>query len=73
MSSRSSFSLAEPKWKGFTDNTRLVAHQGVDALFAGKDAVGGGDRATKRKSFLNRLLPERMKAERHARGGLPTN
>jgi uncharacterized protein len=55
-----------------TDDTRLVADQGVDALFAGKDAVGGGDRATKRKSFLNRLLPERI-TERHARGGPPTN
>ena len=57
-----------------TDDTRLVAHQGVDALFAGKDAVGVGvgDRATKRKSFLNRLLPERI-TERHARGGPPTN
>jgi hypothetical protein len=42
-------------------------------LFAGKDVVVGGDRATKRKALLNRFLPERVKAERYARDARPTS
>jgi len=36
-------------------------------LAVGKDAVVGGDRATKFAVLRNRFLPERVKAERHAR------
>lgn len=44
----------------------------VDALLAGKDAVVGGDRATKFTVFRNRFLPERVKAAKHARMARPT-
>ena len=36
--------FGDNSWK---NDKRLVARQGVDALLAGKDAVVGGDRATK--------------------------
>ena len=62
--------FGDNSWK---NDKRVVARQGVDALFAGKDVVVGGDRATKRKALLNRFLPERVKAERHARGARPTS
>jgi len=62
--------FGDNSWK---NDKGVVARQGVDALFAGKDVVVGGDRATKRKALLNRFLPERVKAERHARGARPTS
>ena len=62
--------FGDNSWK---NDRRVVARQGLDALFAGKDAVVGGDRATKRKALVNRFLPERVKAERHARGARPTS
>jgi short-subunit dehydrogenase len=61
--------FGDNSWK---NDKRVVARQGVDALFAGKDHVVGGDRATKRKAFLNRFIPERVKAAKHARGARPT-
>ena len=50
--------FGDNSWK---NDKGVVARQGVDALFAGKDVVVGGDRATKRKALLQRLLPERVK------------
>ncbi|WP_218007763.1 SDR family NAD(P)-dependent oxidoreductase [Nocardia vinacea] len=60
--------FGDNSWK---NDKRLVARQGVDALFAGKDAVVGGDRATKFTVFRNRFLPERIKAAKHARMARP--
>lgn len=48
-----------------------VARQGVEAMFAGKDHVIGGDRATRRAALLNTVLPERVKARRFARDSRP--
>lgn len=62
--------FGDNSWK---NDKRLVARQGVDALLAGKDAVVGGDRATKFAVLRNRLLPERVKAARHARAARPTS
>jgi short-subunit dehydrogenase len=50
--------FGDNSWK---NDKRLVTRQGVDALFADKDAVVGGDRATKFAVLRNRLLPERDK------------
>jgi uncharacterized protein len=61
-------SYGDNSWK---NDRRAVARQGVDALFAGKDAVVGGDRATKLKAVRNRFLPERVKAAQHARSARP--
>lgn len=52
-------------WKNDPD---VVAKQGVDALFAGKDHVVGGDRGTKWAAIQNKFLPERVKASRFAAG-----
>jgi uncharacterized protein len=61
--------FGDNSWK---NDKRLVARQGVDALFAGKDAVVGGNRATKFAVLRNRFLPERVKASRHAGDARPT-
>jgi short-subunit dehydrogenase len=60
--------FGDNSWK---NDKRLVARQGVDALLAGKDAVVGGNRATTFAVLRNRLLPERVKANRHARAARP--
>ena len=60
--------FGDNSWK---NDKRLVARQGVDALLAGKDAVVGGDRATKFAVLRNRFLPERVKAARQAREARP--
>lgn len=57
-------------WKN--DPTQ-VARQGVEALFAGKDHVIGGDAATRRAALLNKLLPERVKAHRFAKDSKPSS
>ncbi|MEU0842628.1 SDR family NAD(P)-dependent oxidoreductase [Streptomyces sp. NPDC005962] len=57
--------------KGRKNDKRLVAKQGVDALLAGKDHVVGGDRATQRTAFLNRFLPEPVKARRQGANAKP--
>ncbi|KSV81858.1 hypothetical protein N183_15200 [Sinorhizobium sp. Sb3] len=44
----------------------LVAKQGFDALMSDVDHVVGGDEATKQVVVDNRLLPETVKAARHA-------
>lgn len=61
--------FGDNSWK---NDKRVVARQGVDALFAGRDAVVGGNRKTKFAVLRNRLLPERVKAARHARDARPT-
>lgn len=60
--------FGDNSWK---NDKRVVARQGVDALFAGKDAVVGGNRATKFVVLRNRFLPERVKAARQAREARP--
>ena len=62
--------FGDNSWK---NDKRLVARQGVDALLAGKDAVVGGDRATKFAVLRNRFLPERVKAARQAREARPAS
>ena len=62
--------FGDNSWK---NDKRDVARQGVDAMFAGKDHVVGGSRATKRKAFLNRFYPERVKATRQAREARPSD
>lgn len=57
------------EWK---NDPAQVAQQGVEALFAGKDHVIGGNRATRRAALLNRVLPERVKARRFAKDSRPT-
>ena len=57
------------EWK---NDPAEVAHQGVDALFAGKDHVIGGNRATRRAALLNRVLPETAKARRFAKDSRPS-
>ncbi|MEV4576124.1 SDR family NAD(P)-dependent oxidoreductase [Nonomuraea jabiensis] len=53
---------------GARKNSRVqVAAQGFRALMAGKDAVVGGDLATKLTRLVNRILPEPFKAARQAR------
>lgn len=60
--------FGDNSWK---NDRALVARQGVDALLAGRAATVGGDRATKRSVLLHRLLPEQLKARRHARTTRP--
>ena len=48
-----------------------IARQGFDALLAGKAEVVADDRATKRTALINRILPEPLKAARHARKAKP--
>lgn len=48
-----------------------VARQGVEALFAGKAQVVGGDAATKRAAVINKILPETIKAKRFAKDSRP--
>jgi short-subunit dehydrogenase len=43
------------EWK---NDPALVAALGVEALFAGRDHVIGGDRKTRRAAWLNRVLPD---------------
>jgi short-subunit dehydrogenase len=60
--------FGDNSWK---NDRRVVAHQGIDAMLAGRHSVVGGDRRTKRTAMLNRLLPEHVKAARHARAARP--
>ena len=61
----------------FGDNTwkndpALVAQRGVDALFAGRDHVIGGDRSTRWAAIRNKFTSEQRKARRFARTSKPT-
>lgn len=55
-------------WK---NDPAAVARQGVEALFAGRDHVIGGDRKTQRAARINKVLPERIKARRFAQDSRP--
>lgn len=55
-------------WK---NDPALVARRGVDALFAGRDHVVGGDRRTRLSALQNKLLPEHRKAHRFAKASRP--
>jgi short-subunit dehydrogenase len=55
-------------WK---NDPALVARQGLDALFADKDHVIGGDRATQDDAALNRTLSDPVKAEKFAKSSRP--
>ncbi|MBS6029147.1 MULTISPECIES: SDR family NAD(P)-dependent oxidoreductase [Kocuria] len=57
------------EWK---NDPSQVARQGVEALFADRDHVVGGNLATRRAALLNRVLPERVKARRFAKDSRPT-
>ncbi|QJY49997.1 SDR family NAD(P)-dependent oxidoreductase [Pseudonocardia broussonetiae] len=61
--------FGDNSWK---NDKREVARQGVEAVLAGRDAVVGGNRATKFAVLRNRFLPERVKAARHARDARPS-
>jgi uncharacterized protein len=53
-------------------NSRVqVARQGFDAMMAGRVEAVGGDRATGRTVYKNRILLETFKAARHARVAKP--
>jgi len=56
-------------WK---NDPSLVARRGLDALFTGKDHVIGGDLKTRRDALLNKILSERIKAQRFAKGSRPS-
>jgi hypothetical protein len=49
----------------------VVARQGVEALFAGKDHVIGGDLKTRWSAIKNKFLPEQVKARRFAKVSRP--
>lgn len=49
-----------------------VAQRGLDALFAGKDHVIGGNRKTRKDALVNKFLPEALKARRFAKDSKPT-
>jgi short-subunit dehydrogenase len=55
------------------NDTAEVARQGIEALLAGRAEIIAGDRASKRIALINRLLPETLKAARHARMTKPGN
>lgn len=56
-------------WK---NDPKLVAARGLDALFAGKAEVVGGDRKTRRDALVNRLLPASVNAARFAKSSRPS-
>lgn len=55
-------------WK---NDPELVARRGLDALFADKDHVIGGDRKTRIAALRNRLRPDHVKARRFAAASKP--
>ena len=57
------------EWK---NDPEVVARQGIDALFADKDHVVGGDRRTRRAAITNKFLPEYVKARRFAKASKPS-
>ncbi|WP_030014908.1 SDR family NAD(P)-dependent oxidoreductase [Curtobacterium sp. S6] len=60
--------FGDNSWK---NDPELVAKLGVDALFAGRDHVVGGDRNTRWAALRNKLTPERIKARDFARDSKP--
>ncbi|MFJ8803436.1 SDR family NAD(P)-dependent oxidoreductase [Streptomyces sp. NPDC102487] len=53
------------------DDPARVAEQGLDALFAGKDKIVAGSVKTKAQEFVNKVLPDRAKAEAHRKMAEP--
>lgn len=60
--------FGDNSWK---NDPRLVAQLGVEALFAGRDHVVGGDRRTRWAAVRNRFSSEQAKARRFARDARP--
>lgn len=60
--------FGDNSWK---NDPALVARLGLEALFAGRDHVVGGDRGTRRAALVNRVLPDAVKARRFARDARP--
>lgn len=60
--------FGDNSWK---NDPAEVAHQGVQALFDGRDHVIGGNRATQRAALLNKLSSEEAKARRFAKDSRP--
>lgn len=61
--------FGDNSWK---NDPELVATLGVDALFANRDHVIGGDRDTKLAALRNKVTPERVKARRFAHDSKPS-
>ncbi|MFD4573605.1 hypothetical protein ACFWNK_10145 [Streptomyces sp. NPDC058417] len=53
------------------DDPAQVAHQGLDALFAGQDKVVAGSAKTKAQGLADKVLPDRLKSEAHRRMAEP--
>ncbi|MFH8369850.1 SDR family NAD(P)-dependent oxidoreductase [Streptomyces sp. NPDC018031] len=47
------------------DDPAEVARQGLDALFAGREKIVAGSARTKAQALVNKVLPDRIKAEAH--------
>lgn len=60
--------FGDNSWK---NDPELVAKRGVDALFAGRDHVIGGDRRTRWSALQHKLTPESVKARNFAQGSRP--
>ncbi|MFV0459073.1 MAG: SDR family NAD(P)-dependent oxidoreductase [Actinomycetales bacterium] len=60
--------FGDNSWK---NDPGLVARLGVDALFAGRDHVVGGDRRTRWAALRNKFTAEQVKARRFARDAKP--
>lgn len=60
--------FGDNSWK---NDPQLVAKLGVDALFAGRDHVVGGDRNTQWAALRNKFTPERVKARKFALDSKP--
>ncbi|UQX03776.1 SDR family NAD(P)-dependent oxidoreductase [Streptomyces sp. RerS4] len=53
------------------DDPAQVARQGLDALFAGKDKIVAGSLKTRAQGLVNKVLPDRTKAQAHRRMAEP--
>ena len=60
--------FGDNSWK---NDPALVAQRGVDALFAGRDHVVGGNRSTRWEALRNKVTPERIKARSFAKDSKP--
>lgn len=61
--------FGDNSWK---NDPELVAKLGIDALFADRDHVVGGDRGTRWTALRNKFTSEQSKARRFARDSKPT-
>ncbi|WP_327676689.1 SDR family NAD(P)-dependent oxidoreductase [Streptomyces sp. NBC_00467] len=53
------------------DDPAQVAEQGLEALFAGKDKIVAGSAKTKAQGLVNKVLPDKAKAEAHRKMAEP--